>query len=320
VTTILTETPALRPPPRLRGAVGHAIRRRPSAAAGAALLALFAVVALLAPWLRPFPVDRPSGAVFGHPSVHHWLGLDDAGVDVVSLLLEGGRVSLFIGVAAMAVSLLIGGAVGVTAGYFGGAVEGLLMSVTDLVLVVPYLPLMIVIAAIWGPSIGHVVLAIGLLQWTWTARLVRAQVKSVRERTWVRRAQAMGAGHGRVLVRHVVPQIAPLLVALAVLSVAYSVFAETALAFVGLGDPTRVSWGSMIHDAFLRTSVSAGAWWVVVPPGVCVALVVVGCHLLGRGVEEGLNPRLAVSYLSPRTFRVLRSREDEQGAEGVTGA
>jgi peptide/nickel transport system permease protein len=287
--------------------VADLVRRRPSVALGVVLLLGMALVAVLAPWLRPFPVNRPSGAVFGRPSGRHWLGVDDAGVDVVSLLLEGGRASLFVGVAAMAVTLVIGGTVGVAAGYFGGAVDGVLMGLTDVVLVIPYLPLMIVIAAVWGPSLSHVVLAIGLLQWTWTARLVRSQVKSVGQRVWVRRSRAAGAGHGRVLIRHVVPQIGPLLVALAVLSVAYSVFAETALAFVGLGDPTRVSWGSMIHDAFLRTAVSAGAWWVVVPPGLCVALVVVACHLVGRGIEEGLNPRLAVAHLSPRSFRVRAS-------------
>ena len=316
MTTILTE-PQVPPPPARRprgGVVGGLVRRRPSVKVGAGLLALVVVIAMLAPWLRPFPVHRPSGPVFGRPSARHWLGLDDAGVDVVSLLVEGGRASLLVGLAAMTVTLVIGGMVGLLAGYFGGVVDSLLMGLTDVVLVIPYLPLMIVIAAIWGPSLWHIVLAIGLLQWTWTARLVRAQVKSVRQRTWVRRSRAAGASHGRVLLRHVVPQIAPLLVALAVVSVAYSVFAETALAFVGLGDPTRVSWGSMIHDAFLRTAVSAGAWWVVVPPGLCVAVVVVACHLVGRGIEEGLNPRLAVAHLSPQSLRVRRLESADPGS------
>lgn len=306
MTAILSEPrtpdPVPQQPNRL---LRQTLRQRRSAAVGAAIIVVFVVVALLAPWLRPHAVGQPSGPVFGRPSATHWLGLDDAGVDVVSLLLEGGRASLLVGVAAMAVSLVIGGLVGVLAGYFGGITEGVLMRFTDVVLVIPYLPLMIVIAAIWGPSLSHVILAIGLLQWTWTARLVRAQVKSVRQRTYVQRTRSVGAGHGRILVHHVIPQITPLLVALAVLTTAYSIFAETALAFVGLGDPTIVSWGTMIHDAFLRTAVSGGAWWVVVPPGLCVALVVTGCYLLGRGIEDSLNPRLAVAHLSPRRFRLV---------------
>lgn len=306
--TVILQQPATEPPPargRSRGGVlWQVLKRRPSAAVGAVVIVLFVLVALVAPWFSHGSLHQ-AGAVYGRPSARHWLGLDDTGTDVVGLLLRGARISLVVGVAAMGISVLIGGGVGVLAGYFGGAIDTVLMRVTDYFLVIPYLPLMIVIAAIWGPSLTHVILVIGLLQWTWTARIVRAQVKSASQRLYVKRVRALGASHRRVVLRHVLPQIAPLIIAIAVLSTAYAIFSETALSFLGLGDPATVSWGTIIHRAFQRTAISSGAWWVVVPPGVCVALVIIGCSLLGRAVEDALNPRLGVTHLSPRRFGYL---------------
>jgi peptide/nickel transport system permease protein len=290
----------------------HAIRRRPGASAGVALLGTFVLVAILAPLLEPYGLDSQVGPVFGHPSSAHPLGLDDAGVDVVSLLIGGDRISLLVGVSAMLVSTLVGGAVGVLSGYLGGATDLILMRVTDYFLVVPYLPLMIVIAALWGPSLLHIVLVIGLLQWTYTARLVRAQVKSLRERVYVQRVRSLGASRTRVVVRHILPQLGPLLIAASVLSISYAVFSETALSFLGLGDPTQVSWGSIIGHAFQHSAISSGAWWAVVPAGLCVALLVTGCYLAGRSVEEALNPRLQGAHLSVRRFGI-RSRRGESG-------
>ena len=294
------------------------IRERPSAVLGAAILLLFMVVALAGPWLQPYPVPEQVGPLYGPPSARHLLGLDDVGGDVVSLLIRGSRVSLLIGFAAMAVAMVVGASVGVASGYFGGRTDAVLMRVTDYFLVIPYLPLMIVIAAIWGPSLDHIILVIGLLQWRWTARIVRAQVKSIRERVYVRRALALGAGHGRTVMRHVLPQLGPLLVSLGILSVANAIFAETALAFLGLSDPTAISWGGMIHNAFQRAAISSGAWWAVVPPGVCVTLVIAGCYLLGQSIEESLNPRLRVAHVSGRRFRIRPTVADHPGPPAET--
>ena len=174
----------------------------------------------------------------GRPSWSHPLGLDDGGIDMVTLLMWGARISLVVGFAATLVSMVIGGAVGLAAGYFGGKVDTVLMRITDYFLVIPDVPLMIVVAAIWGPSLFHIIIVIGILLWTGTARVLRAQVKSVRERVYVKRARALGAGHMRIIVRHVLPQVAPLLIANTVLTVAVAIFDETALAFLGLGDPS----------------------------------------------------------------------------------
>jgi peptide/nickel transport system permease protein len=287
-----------------RGFILRTLRHRPAAVIGATILVVVALVAILAPWIAPYGLHTQVGPVFGHPSWHHLLGLDDGGIDMVTLLMWGARVSLVVGFAATFVSMAIGGAVGVIAGYFGGAVDTILMRITDYFLVVPDVPLMIVVAAIWGPSLFHIIIVIGILLWTSTARVIRAQVKSVRERVYVKRARALGAGHTRIVLRHVLPQVAPLLIANTVLTVAVAIFDETALSFLGLGDPSRTSLGKVIENAFERAAISSGAWWAIVPPGALVALIILGCSLVGGALEDALNPRLRVAHLSARTFRL----------------
>ena len=149
-----------------RGFVIHTLRHRPAAVIGAAILVLVALGAILAPWIAPYPLHEQVGAVFAHPSWHHPLGLDDGGIDMVTLLMWGARVSLVVGFAATLVSMAIGGAIGVLAGYFGGWVDTVLMRITDYFLVLPDVPLMIVVAAIWGPSLFHIIIVIGILLWT----------------------------------------------------------------------------------------------------------------------------------------------------------
>jgi peptide/nickel transport system permease protein len=286
------------------GVVWQTVRRRPSAAVGAIILLLVIVGAVLAPWIAPYGLHAQVGPVFGHPSWHHLLGLDDGGIDMVTLLMWGARISLVVGFAATLVSMLIGGTVGVLAGYFGGKTDVVLMRITDYFLVVPDVPLMIVVAAIWGPSLFHIIVVIGILLWTSTARVIRAQVKSVRERVYVKRARSLGAGHARIVLRHVLPQVAPLLIANTVLTIAVAIFDETALSFLGLGDPSRISLGKVIENAFQRAAISSGAWWAIVPPGALVALIILACSLVGGAIEDALNPRLRVAHLSARTFRL----------------
>jgi peptide/nickel transport system permease protein len=287
-----------------RGLVWQAVRRRPSAVVGAVLLLLVLLGAVLAPVLAPYGLHEQAGPVFGHPSWSHPLGLDDGGIDIVTLLMWGARTSLVVGFAATFVSMVIGGAVGVAAGYFGGKVDTVLMRITDYFLVIPDVPLMIVVAAIWGPSLFHIVIVIGILLWTSTARVIRAQVKSVRERVYVKRARALGAGHARIVFRHVLPQVAPLLIANTVLTIAVAIFDETALSFLGLGDPSRISLGKMIENAFQRAAISTGAWWAIIPPGALVAVIILSCSLVGGAIEDVLNPRLRVAHLSARSFRL----------------
>jgi peptide/nickel transport system permease protein len=287
-----------------RGFLLRTLRHRPAAVIGTVILVVVVLVAVLAPWIAPYGLHTQVGPVFGRPSWRHPLGLDDGGIDMVTLLMWGARVSLVVGFAATFVSMAIGGAVGVIAGYFGGWIDTLLMRITDYFLVVPDVPLMIVVAAIWGPSLFHIIIVIGILLWTSTARVIRAQVKSVRERVYVKRTRALGAGHTRIVLRHVLPQVAPLLIANTVLTIAVAIFDETALSFLGLGDPSTTSLGKVIENAFERAAISSGAWWAIVWPGVLVTLIILGCSLIGGALEDALNPRLRVAHLSARMFRL----------------
>jgi peptide/nickel transport system permease protein len=311
MSSVLIEAPTA-PVVTRRGVVLRALRRNPAAVIGASVLFVITFCAVLAPVIAPYGLHTQVGPVFGHPTWKHPVGLDDGGIDMVTLLMWGARISLVVGFAATFVSMAIGGTVGVLAGYFGGEVDTILMRITDYFLVIPDVPLMIVVAAIWGPSLFHIVIVIGILLWTGTARVIRAQVKSVRERVYVKRARALGAGHVRIVVRHVLPQVAPLLIANTVLTVAVAIFDETALSFLGLGDPSRTSLGKVIENAFERAAISSGAWWAIVPPGALVALIILGCSLVGGSMEDALNPRLRVAHLSARTFRLrpLVGRED----------
>jgi peptide/nickel transport system permease protein len=298
--TVIEETPIR----SRRGVVWETIKRRPSALLGATILLLVILGALLAPYMAPYDQHQQVGPVFGHPSWSHPLGLDDGGIDIVTLLMWATRTSLVVGFAATFVSMVIGGTIGLVAGYYAGRTDTILMRITDYFIVIPDVPLMIVVAAIWGPSLFHIIIVIGILLWTSTARVLRAQVKSVRERVYVKRARSLGASQARIIFRHVLPQVAPLLIASTVLTIAVAIFDETALAFLGLGDPSRISLGKMIENAFQRAAISTGAWWAIVPPGALVAVIILACSLLGGAIEDALNPRLRVAHLSARSFRL----------------
>jgi peptide/nickel transport system permease protein len=302
----LSELP---PPQGHRGFFLNLLRERKSAAVGLALILIFVVLAIVAPWISPYSATAEScghgpAAVYAHPSFQHLLGCDDGGIDMLSELLQGGRVSLIVGFAATFVAMVIGGGVGIISGYFGGWVDITLMRITDYLLVIPDLVFAMVIADIWGPSLFHVILVIGILEWTGTARVIRAQVMSVKERVYVKRTRALGAGHARIIWKHILPQVGPLLIANTVLTVAIAIYLETALAFLNLEDPTVTTWGTILEHAFNRGAISAGAWWAIVPDGICIALVCVGCFLLGQAIEDALNPRLKVAHLSLTRWRI----------------
>jgi peptide/nickel transport system permease protein len=223
---------------------------------------------------------------------------------MLSELMQGGRTSLVVGFAATVVAIVIGGGVGIASGYFSGWADTALMRVTDYLLVIPDLVFALVIADIWGPSLFHVIIVIGILEWASTARIIRAQVMSLKERVYIKRAKAIGSGHARIITRHILPQVGPLLMANTVLTVAIAIYLETALAFLGLEDPTVTTWGTILEHAFERTAISSGAWWAIVPDGFVIAIVIVGCFLLGQAIEDALNPRLKVAHLSVRRWRI----------------
>lgn len=285
------------------------IRNR-MAVIGFAMLAVTVLIALLAPWIAPFDpkaairVTREN--IFTPPSAEHWLGTDDVGKDVLTNLIYGTRVSLVVGFFASFISLVIGGAIGLVAGFYGGRVENTLMRLTDILLVIPDLPLMIVLIAILGRGQWILIFVIGILGWTGTARVVRSQTLSVRERKFVHRARAIGAGNLYIIRRHIFPLVFPLMVVNAVLVISAAILNESTLAFLGLGDPTRLSWGQMLNFAFNRGAMSAGAWWVLAPPGFAIIWVVLGLTLLGNGLERIFNPRLETHHLSVGEEMVAR--------------
>ncbi|MEV0976145.1 ABC transporter permease [Streptomyces sp. NPDC049915] len=266
--------------------------------AGLAALVLLALLALSAPLTVGSDVASVTGAPgrpLQSPSGGFWLGTDRFGRDLLGLLVWGSRVSLLIGLLAAVLSVAIGAVVGITAGHFRGVYATVLMRVTDWFLVMPTLVLAIALATVLPRSLGTVVLAIGVTTWPTTARLVRAQTLAVESRPYIERAKALGGGHWHIMTRHVLPNVMPLVLAQTTLMISSSILAEATLAFLGLGDPTVVSWGGMLQEAREAGAVSSGDWWYLVPPGIAIAGVALAFTLCGRAVEAVLNPRLGVA-------------------------
>jgi peptide/nickel transport system permease protein len=283
--------------------------RKPMGVVGAVMLLLVIFVAIFAPWLAPYDpeerVEVTPDEILAPPDGQHLLGRDDAGKDVLSQLIYGARVSLVVGFTASFMSMFIGTTVGLVAGYYGGRIGNGLMRVVDFLMVIPDLPLMLVIIAVMGRGLWNIILVIGLLGWTYTARLVRSQVLSVKERQFVLRARSLGASSGRIILRHVFPQVLPLVIAQAVLDISVAILAESSLAFLGLGDPTLISWGMMLNFAFER-ALSRQAWWFLLPPGFAIVWVSLALVLIGNTLDEIVNPRLRTHHLfDPRRMVAL---------------
>ncbi len=263
--------------------------------AGLIVLSLFVLIALCAPLLADadgLEVTQATGGVLEAPSSEYWLGTDDKGRSVLTLLIWGARISLFVGLMATLISMVIGTVIGLTSGYFGGWPGAILFRFTEWMLVIPFLPLAIILASVLGASLLNIVIVIGVTSWPGTALLIRAQTLSIKQRTYLERSQALGGGHAHLIRRHVLPNVIPLVFANTTLTVAIAILSETTLSFLGLGDPTRVSWGSMLEDAYDVGAMTTGSWWFFVPPGVCVVLVVLAFTLVGQALEDVLNPRL----------------------------
>jgi len=281
-------------------------RKKPMAMIGMVMLAVVLILAFFAPYLAPYDpnkrVDTSPTDILAPPDVQHWLGRDDAGKDVLSLLIYGARVSLIVGFVSSFFSMFIGTTVGLVAGYFGGRVSNILMRFTDFLMVIPDLPLMLVIISVWGRGLWKIILVISVLYWTYTARLVRSQVLSIKERQFVLRARALGASDFRIIISHILPQVIPLIIAQAVLDISSSIIAESTLSFLGLGDPTLISWGMMLNFAFER-AISRKAWWFLLPPGFMIVWVSLAIILIGNALEEIVNPRLKTHHLfDPRNM------------------
>jgi oligopeptide/dipeptide ABC transporter ATP-binding protein len=298
-------------------------RRNRMGLVGLGMLAIAILTAVFAPALAPYdpaePVRVTIEDIYARPSAEHLLGTDDAGKDVLSGFIYGSRVSLIVGFFASLISIVIGGVLGIVAGFYGGRVENTLMRFTDIMLVIPDLPLIVVIIAMTRPSIWNIIFVIGLLGWTTTARLVRSQTLAVKSRKFVLRARAIGAGNPHIIRRHILPLVMPLLVVNTVLVISLAILNESTLSFLGLGDPTTLSWGQMLNFAFSRGAMSTGAWWVLVTPGFGIVWVVLSLTLLGQGLEQVLNPRLETHHLVRVSPDMVQDADPPDGVRSVLG-
>jgi len=248
------------------------LKENKTAFAGLIILSFFVFIAIFAPFITPHdPWEH--GKAFLPPSWEHLFGTNDVGQDIFSELIYGARISLFVGFFSAFVSMVVGTLIGLISGYFRGKLDEIMMGLTDVFLLIPGLPLMIVLAAYLSPSIWNIIFVIGILWWTTTARVVRSRVLQVREMAFDETCKALGASDMYILFKHV-------------LTVAGAMLAEVSLSFLGLGDPMQKSWGTMLHYAFSRGGFINNMWWWYLPPGICIALSVLGFVLVGYALER----------------------------------
>lgn len=220
------------------------------------------------------------------------LGTDQRGRDVFTLLIYGIRASLIIGVSATLIASLLGMSLGLAAGYAGGLCDALIMRAVDILMSIPTLPILMVLAGIWGKGLWQLVLILSIFSWMGTARSVRALVLTLRESQWVESLRALGAKRSYILARHLVPETAPVLLANIALGVPGAILAEAGLAFLGLSDPRLISWGRMLHEAHSFGAFTEGAWWLLLPPGLGIVAVCLIFMDIGKFLEEKIDPRL----------------------------
>ena len=275
---------------------------------GLAILLLFAIVAI-APQLFVGPLETATtatGRSLQAPTGVHLFGTDELGRDLLNLTIHGARVSMAIGLLATFITIVVGAIIGIVAGFIGGWTDTVLMRFTDFFLVLPTFVLAIILAPIILDVIGPeaelfgiratllvIVIVIGITSWATTARIIRSQTLSIRERMFVDRARVIGGGSGHIMRRHILPNVVNLIVANTVLTFSGAVFTETTLSFIGLGDPFQPSWGQVLNAAQSAGAPGLGAWWYIAPPAACVVLVILAFTLVGNALDDILNPKSA---------------------------
>lgn len=268
---------------------------------GILIIGVFILLAIFGQALAPSDPFEPSSATLSPPSASHLLGTTQIGADVLSQVMAGARASVVVGLAAAVIAMVIGTLVGVVGGYYGGRTGDLLGFFEDLFLVLPALPLIIVIARVVRPSLALIVIIIGITSWAGAGRIIRSQVVAIRELPFIERAHAIGLSDLRILSRHVLPNVAPLIIANTIITVSIAILTEAGLSFLGLGPPGSISWGGMLEEAVRAGAPAAGAWWWVIPPGVCIVLLVLAVTTLGIALEERFDPRLRAAVQEGRS-------------------
>ena len=278
---------------------------------GVAILACYVIVALIGPWFVQSVLGLHATGISNDallpPSGAHPLGTTQEGQDVLAQLVVGTRSSLMVGVVAAAISTALSVLIGMAAGYYGGVFDSILNAVTNVFLVLPGLPLIIVLAGYLHGTGGPmaVALVIGLTGWAWGARTKRAQVLSLRNRDFVLNARLLGESDVRIMVREILPNLAPLISSTLMLAVVGSILAVSGLDFIGIGNIDSVTWGTMLYFAQSRQAIASGAWWWYIPPGLAITVLGAAAALVNFGIDEVVNPRLRIA----RRSRTRRSKQ-----------
>jgi peptide/nickel transport system permease protein len=266
---------------------------------GLTLLVIFALMALCSffppmidPMYHPMTGVDPQISHSTSPSWRHWLGTDFIGRDIFCQLLAGARIAFMVGISAAFMSILLGTAVGMIAGYSGKIVDTLLMRLADMIMVMPTLLVVLILSSLFGQlNIWTIVLLIALFRWPGVSRVIRAQTLSLKERPFIEAAKVAGASHFRIIFRHIMPNVLPLSLLYMTFRVTSAIIIEAALAFLGFGDPSTVSWGMMLQWVWKTGHMFQAPYWLL-PPGICISLLTLSFYMLGRAMEEVLDPRL----------------------------
>lgn len=270
---------------------GQLLSGHPMGLAGVAIISFFLIMAFFAPSLGT--VDPSASGDVDNlllpPSSEFWLGTDDLARDIWSQTIYGSRISLTVGFVAAFITVFTGSLVGLVAGFYGKMIEEVLMRIVDFFMMLPELPLMIVLAAVLGPSMWNIILVVSLVSWPTTARVVRSQVLSLKERPFIESSRCIGATNIQLMFAEILPNVIPLMFAQAVIMITEAIYAEAVLSFLGLGDPTSISWGMMLHFVFESGVIAESFWWVI-PPIVCIVALIVSFSLLGTAISDVLEP------------------------------
>ncbi|WLD94409.1 ABC transporter permease [Alkalihalobacillus sp. AL-G] len=264
---------------------------------GIVLLMMFFFVAIFAEQIIPYDPMKEHYDKNGEllrmepPSEEHWFGTNRLGRDVFSQVIAGTRVALFVGITSAVMVTIIGTVIALIAGYFGGWLDDLLMRLTDVVYGIPFLPFAMIMVAVLGPSIRNIIIAIVLISWRTTTRVIRSEVLTLKQRTFIQAAKLSGASSARIIFKHIAPNILPLSLVFGSLAMGWAIVTEASVSFLGYGDPLLISWGKILFDAYVAQAITV-AWWWVVPPGLAITLLVMSGFFVSRSLEEILNPRL----------------------------
>lgn len=281
---------------RFQALINH-LKKEKAGTFGLILFCLFLIIALFAPLIAPYgPNDmhfNEAGKLkrLEPPSAQHWLGTTWMGRDVFSQVVLGSRIAMLVGILSAVCVVFIGTNVGLISGYYGGKVDSIIMRIVDIIYGIPFLPFALILVAVMGPGVSNIIIAIVLITWRNTARVIRSQVLIIKGRAYIEAARISGAGNLRIMYRHIAPNVIPLSLVYVALSMGTGIMTEASLSFLGYGAPDVPSWGKILFECYNSQAMFI-AWWWMVPPGIAITLLVLSGFLVGRSYEEIANPRL----------------------------